>query len=134
VSGLSMTGETNLRCELASGCLLPSEKAALLGLLTGELVTNAVKYAHPAGVSGIIKIKSSSCDDGAIEIVVSDDGVGLPDGLDPLVSKGMGFRMIQALTSQAGATISFDNHGLGLTCTLRVPCADWNPDRFRKVC
>jgi two-component sensor histidine kinase len=56
-----------------------------------------------------------------ILINVSDDGVGLPEGLDPLEGGGMGLRIIQALTAKLGGTISFENDGLGLSCTLRAP-------------
>jgi two-component sensor histidine kinase len=121
LSSLSFTGEIELSCELRSGCAVPSEKATTLGLLVGEFVTNAVKYAHPAGVAGRISVAASMTRDGSISINVSDDGVGLPEGLDPLDGGGMGLRIIKGLAAKLGATISFDNHGLGLSCTVLVP-------------
>jgi two-component sensor histidine kinase len=120
LSSLSLAGEMKLHCDLRTSCVLSSEKAITLGLLVGELVTNAVKYAHPAGVAGIISVEASMTRDGIL-INVSDDGVGLPEGLDPLEGGGMGLRIIQALTTKLGGTISFENHGLGLSCTLLVP-------------
>ena len=120
LSSLSLAGEMKLHCDLRASCVLSSEKAITLGLLVGELVTNAVKYAHPAGVAGIISVEASMTRDGIL-INVSDDGVGLPEGLDPLEGGGMGLRIAQALTAKLGGTISFENHGLGLSCTLLVP-------------
>src|ERR1700722_13889610 len=82
LSSLSLAGEMKLRSNLRTSCVLSSEKAITLGLLVGELVTNAVKYAHPAGVAGIISVEASMTRDGIL-INVSDHGVGLPDCLDP---------------------------------------------------
>jgi two-component sensor histidine kinase len=121
LSSLSLAGEIELSCELRAGCAVPSEKAITLGLLVGELVTNAVKYAHPAGVAGRISVAASATRDGSISVNVSDDGVGLPESLDPLDGGGMGLRIIKGLAAKLGATISFDNHGLGLSCTVLVP-------------
>jgi two-component sensor histidine kinase len=120
LSSLSLAGEMKLHCDLRASCVLSSEKAITLGLLVGELVTNAVKYAHPAGVAGIISVEASMSRDGIL-INVSDDGVGFPEGLDPLEGGGMGLRIIQGLTAKLGGTISFENYGLGLSCTLLVP-------------
>jgi two-component sensor histidine kinase len=123
ISGWSMTGKILLRADCRSRFVLPLDKAIPLGLIVGELVTNAVKYAHPTGVKGIIRIESSR-HNGAIVIEISDDGVGLPEGLDPLAASGAGLAMIRTLAAQLGASISFDNHGLGLSCILRMPYAE----------
>jgi two-component sensor histidine kinase len=122
LSGLSMTAKVRLRADFQASVPLPLDKAIPLGLIVGELVTNSIKYAHPAGVAGMIKIGSSRRN-GAIVIEVSDDGVGLSDSLDPLTSGGSGLRLIRALAAGLGAAISFDNHGLGLSCALRMPYA-----------
>jgi two-component sensor histidine kinase len=121
LSSLSHAGEIELQCDLRASCVLSSEKAITLGLLVGELVTNAVKYAHPAGVAGKISVDASMTREGFILINVSDDGVGFPEGLDPLEGGGMGLRIVKGLTAKLGGTISFDNHGLGLSCTLLAP-------------
>ena len=123
VSSLTANGQTTLHCRFSATCVLPAEQAVALGLLIGELITNAVKYAHPAGVMGAIKIEGSKSDDGAIAIEVSDDGVGLPDDIDPLHSQSVGFRTIRVLAKQLGASISFDDDGLGLSCVLHIPHA-----------
>ena len=123
ISGLSMTGKILLRADCRSRFVLPLDKAIPLGLIVGELVTNAVKYAHPTGVAGIVRIESSR-HNGAMVIEISDDGVGLPEGLDPLAAADAGLAMIRTLATRLGASISFDNHGLGLSCILRMPYAE----------
>lgn len=121
VSSLTADEQTTIDCVFPVTCVLPAEKAVALGLVIGELITNAVKYAHPAGVAGAIRVEASAPDEDTIAIEVCDDGVGLPDHIDPIQSQSLGFRMIRLLVKQLGASISFDNYGLGLSCTLQIP-------------
>jgi two-component sensor histidine kinase len=110
------------------GCLIGADHLASLGLLVGELVTNAVKYAHPTGVAGVIKLFCSAADDATI-VRVSDDGVGLPEGFDPATSGGLGLRMIRSLVKQLQGEIAFDSTCLGLNVTIRIP----NSEGLRRV-
>jgi len=121
VSSLTADGRTSIRCLFPVRFTLPAEQAVALGLLVGELVTNAVKYAHPAGVAGAITIEVSKYDDDTIVIEVGDDGVGLPEDIDPLETQSFGFRTVRLLATRLGASISFDNHGLGLSCAVHIP-------------
>lgn len=121
VWSLTANKQTTIHCAFPVTCVLPADQAVALGLVVGELITNAVKYAHPAGVVGAISVETSAPDENTIAIEVCDDGVGLPDNVDPLQSQSLGFRMVRLLTKQLGASISFDNYGLGLSCTLRIP-------------
>ena len=123
VSSLTANNQTSISCLFQPRMVLTAEQAVALGLLVGELVTNAVKYAHPARVAGAIAIEASTHDDDAVAVEVSDDGVGLPDDIDPLQSQSLGFRTIRLLAKQLGASISFDSHGLGLRCVVRIPYA-----------
>jgi two-component sensor histidine kinase len=123
VSSLTANGQTTIHCQFPMRLVLPAEQAVALGLLVSEIITNALKYAHPAGVAGAIAIEASTDDDGTIVIEVGDDGVGLPDDIDPLQSQSLGFRTIRLLARQLGASISFHNYGLGLSCVLHIPYA-----------
>lgn len=120
IAAPATNGETLLRVDLPARLVLPLGKAVALLLIVGELVSNAIQYAHPAGVLGVIGIKSSRRD-GAIVIEISDDGVGLPEGLDPGAPDNAGLVMVRALAARLQASISFDDHGLGLNCILRIP-------------
>jgi two-component sensor histidine kinase len=124
VSSLTANGQTTIQCQFPMGLVLPAEQAVTLGLLVSEVITNALKYAHPAGVAGAITIEASRDGDGTIAIEVGDDGVGLPDDIDPLQSQSLGLRTIRVLASQLGASVSFTNHGLGLSCVLHIPYAE----------
>ena len=124
VSSLTANDQTSIYCLFPPRLVLPAEQAVVLGLLVGELVTNAVKYAHPAEVASAITIEASTHNDDAVAIEICDDGVGLPDDIDPLQSQSVGFSTIRMLAKQLGASISFENHGLGLSCVVHIPYAD----------
>jgi two-component sensor histidine kinase len=123
ISSLSVAGETELQFVSDPGCSLAPTEALSLGLIVGELVTNAVKYAHPTGVAGKVIVSCRKASGGNITIEISDDGVGLPDGFDPMKSEDFGFRLVRSLADQVGATIAFHSDCLGLRFVLHMPAA-----------
>jgi two-component sensor histidine kinase len=97
------------------------KQGVAIGLLVGEAITNALKYAHPAGVAGKIQISSRENPDGRFVIEIADDGVGLPEGFDPTVSSGKGLRLMRALAEQLGGRLDFEQGLIGLSVRLEVP-------------
>jgi two-component sensor histidine kinase len=123
ISSLSVAGKAELQFVSDPGCSLPPKEALSLGLIVGELVTNAVKYAHPTGIAGTITLSCRRASGGNITIEISDDGVGLPEGVDPIKSEDFGFRLVRSLADQLGATIAFYSDCLGLRFVLHMPVA-----------
>jgi two-component sensor histidine kinase len=121
IASLSAAGAVALDVSECAACEAPPQQAMSIGFIVGELATNAVKYAHPAGVAGRIALSCRRHDDGSVVIRLSDDGVGLPEGFDPHTSQGLGMRMMRTLTTQLGASLVFNPSGLGLTVELSVP-------------
>jgi two-component sensor histidine kinase len=122
VDSLSPPGQTKLHLDLAPNCFVESQRALSLGLVVGELVTNALKFAHPAGVPGLISIACRPGPAGTVIVEVADDGVGLPEGFDP-GRKGatLGLPMVHGLAAQNEAQIRFKSTVLGLTVKLTLP-------------
>jgi two-component sensor histidine kinase len=119
----AMAGVGKLDLDLSGDpdCMVPATQALRIGLIVGELVVNAVKYAHPAaGVTGKVQVGCHVDDNGQVVISVADDGVGFPEGYDPHKDGGLGMRIVRSLASQLSATLSFRSTCLGLTTTLRV--------------
>lgn len=67
------------------------------GLIINELVTNALKYAFPNGHSGWIRVGMWLRDDAWVELIVEDNGVGLPDDFDPNQSESLGLQLVSVL-------------------------------------
>jgi two-component sensor histidine kinase len=72
-----------------------------IGLILNELVTNAAKHgAHEIEVSYRIK-------NGVHQLVVCDDGDGLPPGFDPEQSRGgLGMKVVRVLADQLGGRMT----------------------------
>ena len=120
MSSMSYTGRAKLTHLPSSGCPISPERAVTVGLIIGELVTNTLKYAHPTGVRGMIVVSCDKVGDTIIAIV-ADDGVGLPEKFDPRKNGGLGLRLAHSLADQIKAKLEFDNTGIGLAVTLRIP-------------
>ncbi len=121
VAALAGDGGIQLRYACDPHCVVPTERALSIGFIVVELVTNAVKYAHPTGVAGEIGVECQQGPDGAITVEVSDDGVGLPEGMDPTTADTLGLRLVRTLSAQLGARVEFQHSALGLSCVLRMP-------------
>jgi PAS domain S-box-containing protein len=87
---------------------LETKRAIPLGLIVNELITNAIKYAYPDGASGEVAISLECSSDRAL-LCVRDDGAGLPAGLDPKKSDGMGLTLVRSLASQMDAALAIES-------------------------
>jgi two-component sensor histidine kinase len=76
------------------------------GLIVTELVQNALKYAFPNGRRGTITISLGRETDGALSLVVMDDGVGLPPGADLTAARSLGMRLVHMLSDQLHGKLS----------------------------
>ena len=86
------------------------DTAIPLGLMINELVTNSVKYAFPDG-TGTIAV-SIKVEDGRAVLVVADDGVGLPEDIDPEGTDTLGLMLVRILTQQLDGTLNIRrDHG-----------------------
>ena len=104
-------------------CLVLTRLVQPLTLIICEVLTNALKYAHPAGAPLLLTVACESKNDGTLCVSIADDGVGLPVGFDPQKDGGVGFRVIRALTSEMGAALAVDSDNLGVTVHLTIPQA-----------
>jgi two-component sensor histidine kinase len=120
VSSVALPGTVRLSHSSNVECLLASEHAVPVGLIVCELVTNAVKYAHPTGVAGHILVACQRTGNGTV-ISVADDGVGLPEGFEPARDGGLGLRLAHVLADQLGAPLLFEPTGTGLLVEIHMP-------------
>ncbi len=87
------------------------ETAVPLGLIVNELLSNAYKHAYPGGRGGEVVLSLAVLDDGCIELIVSDRGVGLPQGLRPETVASLGLRLVASLTEQLEGTLECGPNG-----------------------
>jgi two-component sensor histidine kinase len=121
VSSLGYAERTELSHTSSPDCTVPAEQAILIGLIVGELVTNSLKYAHPTGIAGKISVGCRRTVEAIILVEVEDDGVGLPEGFDPMTQGCLGLHVVRSLAKQLGANPTFESDSLGLQVRLLVP-------------
>jgi len=76
-----------------------------LGLIINELVTNALKYAFPDNVEGMLNISLKKKVDNNYELIIKDTGVGLPEGFDLKKVKSLGLKIVNMLSKQIRGTL-----------------------------
>jgi two-component sensor histidine kinase len=75
---------------------LPAALATPLVLVLTELVHNALAHAFEPGQTGEVVV-SAQRSAGMLDVVVADDGHGLPPGFDVEVSEGLGLQIVRTL-------------------------------------
>lgn len=119
--------------EVPDGVLLRGDERQLLSAV-GNLVENAVKYSHAGGV---VQVRTR-VDDSAIEVMVADQGVGIPRrDLDRVFERfyrvdkarsrgtggtGLGLSIVRHVaTNHGGEVLVSSQEGEGSTFVLRLP-------------
>lgn len=91
---------------------IATDKAVSVGVVVSELVTNAYKYAYPAGVAGDIRVRLRRRDAGHLVLAVEDDGVGWA-GFGDVQGTGLGRRIIGAMAASLRSSLDYDRSHRG---------------------
>jgi two-component system response regulator len=103
VSGISSSYQTDSKIKIdinINDIHLNIDTAIPCGLIVNELVTNSLKHAFN-NVSGNIIVEMDSDNEEWFTLIVSDNGVGLPDDID--INKALGLRLVDTLIKQLDA-------------------------------
>jgi two-component sensor histidine kinase len=80
---------------------LSIDQAIPCGLIVNELLTNSVKYAFEQREEGEIQLKVKELNN-RVQIIISDNGVGLPEEIDIQRAETLGLQLVFMLTNQLG--------------------------------
>jgi two-component sensor histidine kinase len=103
--------------------LVPFGLAMPLGLITAELLSNSLKYAHPAGVPLKIEIICRRRRADSLSFSYQDDGVGFPESFDPSRDGGVGIKFIKSLSERLRGDYAFSGDSLGMGFSIVAPIA-----------
>src|SRR5437764_4708731 len=110
----------SLRVEAGEGSTT-SEQAVSMGLITTELVMNALKHGFPGGAKGSILVGFESTE-AAWRLSISDDGIGISTHLPAAPARiGLGTSIVEALTRQLGGRVTISAASPGTTVSVTVP-------------
>jgi two-component sensor histidine kinase len=84
---------------------LDINRAIPCGLIISELVSNCLKHAFPEKKEGRITIRMDSDAKGAKTLVIKDNGIGLPEGLDFRKAETLGLQLVADLVHQINGSI-----------------------------
>lgn len=120
--GKTATDAKNVKLEGEFEPIVVSARdATTIGILVGELVTNAVKHAFPAGRSGTIAVALKRAANGTPTLSVVDDGVGIAADSQP-GEGGLGSVIVRQLATQFGGEPHYERRsGGGLQVSVSLP-------------
>lgn len=106
--------------------VLDSDRATALIMVITELVQNAIEHAFdPAAAEGSVTIRAERSARW-LDVVVHDDGLGLPQGFSLEKSDSLGLQIVRTLVSAGGRLVRYAGrprtwHRCGATGTGRTP-------------
>jgi two-component sensor histidine kinase len=106
---------------------LDLENAIPCGLIINELISNSLKYAFPEGREGAVAIDFRSIAGDELELVVADNGVGIPEDVDIKGSETLGLYLVTMLGErQLDGEVEFSREG-GTKCRIRFKRQEYKP-------
>lgn len=99
VSSRVVRSQISLKKKIEDVCFGLST-AIPLGFLLTELITNCLKHAFPDGSAGSIEVSLRNVGDREFELIVADDGIGMPDGIDVENPFSLGIDLVHSFASQ----------------------------------
>ena len=90
-------GEIDLIIQAGDDVYVDINKAIPCGLILNELISNALKHAFSGDGAGAITVSIRKYNNKEIEIVVRDNGLGLPDDVDIGQPRSMGLHLVNGL-------------------------------------
>lgn len=95
-----------------------STAAVSLGLITTELVINALKHAFPPGKSGCVINVTYQANEEDWRLLVADNGVGAPADAWPPATQGLGTSIVIALAEQLQARMDTKSDANGTSVSV----------------
>lgn len=115
-----VTSENPITFEAGESIRMSTDRAVLIALLVGEMVTNAAKHAYSGRAPGPIFVRLARSGNSSVTISVRDEGLGFPQTVD-LRHAGLGMKIIDAFLKQSGATLEIRRPAVGTDFTVQIP-------------
>jgi PAS domain S-box len=121
----------HLSMELEKNIFLNMDTGIPLGIIVNELVSNSLKHAFPGKDRGEIQIKlhkeknekhkKECCKATSFSLIVSDNGIGIPENINIEKVDSLGIQLINALVDQLDGKLELKrNNGTEFTIKFTV--------------
>src|SRR5438445_12169967 len=88
-----------------------AQPGSAAGTRTCRRLDYALKHAFRGPRHGNIRVEMAHADPGRVRMIVKDDGLGLPAGLDVQRSDSSGLQLVRTLAAQLEATMDVQSQG-----------------------
>lgn len=112
IFGLSEAYEVKRKIEIVKNItqlLIPAEQAKFIGLLVNEMMTNSFKYAFPKNEKPQLGISFSPYDEINYQLILWDNGPGLPQNNNPQKTSSLGMKLIDTMSRQLKGKYVIEN-------------------------
>jgi two-component sensor histidine kinase len=92
----------------SAGLVTNLETAIPLGMIVNEIVTNSFKYAFKQVSSPVISLRLISVAPQHFQLIITDNGSGLPNHQLPTNNQTLGLKLVHLFTEQIGGSISYE--------------------------
>jgi two-component sensor histidine kinase len=120
-------GASFAQCEIEvqaqAGIVISTDRAISSALIVNELVSNAAKHAYQGQGVGKVWVNIATTGANSFSIAIRDEGAGLPEDLEFGKGKGLGARMVRALTEQLNASLEIVARHPGVEFVVTAPLA-----------
>jgi two-component sensor histidine kinase/antitoxin component of RelBE/YafQ-DinJ toxin-antitoxin module len=128
----------SLNMDLEDNLFFDMDTAIPLGMIVNELISNSLKHAFPGRDEGEIQIKlcrektgkyinhreeskNKNCNTTSFILIISDDGVGVPENLEIEDIESLGFQLVTSLMDQLDGELELKrNNGTEFTMKFTV--------------
>ncbi|MGR3542560.1 MAG: PAS domain-containing protein [Hasllibacter sp.] len=115
-------GRPGVRCDVTTvRASVGFQVATQVGLLVSEVLTNALQHAFQGREHGLVSLRMEEMADGALRIVVSDDGTGIPEGQEWPEKGSLGSRIVSGLVSDLKVDLDLKTGDEGTVVALTLP-------------
>lgn len=117
-------GRTGVRVNIASESVqVAVDSATRLGLILSEVMTNAMQHAFVGRDAGLLDVRLTRLSGGGLRLMVSDDGVGVPEDMEWPSRESLGGRIVNGLTEGLSGSLHMTRGSSGTIVTLDMPRA-----------
>ena len=121
VSVINDLASRNIAVNVSAPALIVGiDTASFCGLIVNELLSNAFQHAFRDLDGGTVEIQLEVINGDEINLVIRDDGVGLPVGVDPAKSSTLGLELVNLFVAQISGTMRCERRS-GTTFHIGFP-------------
>lgn len=113
--------EDEIRLDLSADVAIETDRAIPLAIIVNELVTNALTYGRRNGEPARVAVAMTEAAAGELDLLVRDDGPGLPADFTLDRPPGLGLQLTKALARQIGGRLELDAAATGTAFRMSFP-------------